>query len=122
MMGLRMVCIDDGSVVRLASDGPITSCNFASAVDNPFQTLLGAAWAKHRILLDLRQTDYIDSSAVGWLLNSHRAFTAGGGRLVLHSLHPKVRRILTTLRVDAVVPLADDEISAQYLLLNKEAA
>lgn len=121
-MGLRMICIDDGGTVRLASDGPITTSSFASAADNPLQTLLGAAWSKHRVLLDLHETDYIDSSAIGWLLNSHRGFANGGGRLVLHSVQPKVRRILAVLRVDAVIPLAEDEASAQSLLVAKEAA
>ena len=121
-MALRMVCIDDSGTVRLAADGPIMSGNFASASDHPLETLLGVAWARHRVLLDLDKADYIDSHAVGWLLNCHRAFAAGGGRLVLHSVQPKVRRILTTLRVDAVLPLAADEASAQSLLQKKEVA
>jgi anti-anti-sigma factor len=122
-MGLRIICIDDGGAVRLASDGPITSDMFFTAgVDNPLEALLGAAWSRHRVLLDLRQTEYIDSSAVGWLLNSHKAFVGAGGRLVLHSVQPKVRRILTTLRIDAVVPLAEDEPAARLVLNQKEAA
>lgn len=121
-MALRMVCIDENGTVRLATDGPVTSGNFASASDNPLETLLGSAWARHRVLLDMEKADYIDSHAVGWMLDCHKAFAAGGGRLVLHSVQPKVRRILTVLRVDAVLPMADDQAAGESFLKKKEVA
>ena len=112
-MNLRMVSIESDGSVRIAADGPITSTCFQSPADNnPLQLLLGAGWARHRVMLDMARADHIDSCALGWLINCHREFEENHGLLVLHSVQPKVLRILKTLKLDTIIPMVDNELAA----------
>ena len=112
-MKLTLVSIDkDGGVVRVAVDGNITTADFQGS-KNPLETLLGVTWFTNRVLLDMDKADYIDSSAVGWLIGSHKAFKEGGGSLVIHSVQPSVRQILDLLKIDRVVPICADESQAR---------
>ncbi|MCL2648005.1 MAG: STAS domain-containing protein [Phycisphaerales bacterium] len=81
----------------------------------PFESFLGKDWASHAVLLDMEQIDYLDSSSVGWLIASQKAFHAAGGTLVLYSLQPRIRQLLTMLRIERVVPLAEDLAAAKAM-------
>lgn len=119
-MNLRIVSIERDGSVRMAVDGPITSESFTSA-DNPLEQLLGGEWWRHHLLLDLSKADHVDSAGVGWLINCHKAMTLHGGSMVLHSVQPKAMRILQTLKIDTIVPLAQNEPAARKAM-RKEAA
>jgi anti-anti-sigma factor len=111
-----MVSIEKGGLIRVAAEGAVTSDDFEDPNDNPLIKLLGQTWANNHLLLDLSQVTYIDSSAIGWLIGSSRAFKSGGGKFVVHSIQPAVRQILDMLRIGQVVPLASDEAAARALL------
>ena len=48
---------------------------------------------------------------------THKAFKEGGGTLVVHSLQPAVKQILTVLKIGRVVPLVADETEARALAI-----
>ena len=111
-MSLRLVSIDADGCVRIAADGPLTSDNI-EADANPLAGILGGGWGKHRILLDLAGADFIDSCAIGWLLETQRDLTRTGGRLAVYNILPRVLRVLKILRIDSLVPLVDSELAAR---------
>ena len=111
-----MVSIEKGGVIRVAAEGEVTADDFEDPNDNPLGKLLGTTWSNNNVLLDLSRVTYIDSSAIGWLISCSRAFKAGGGRFVAHSVQPAVKQILDMLRIGQVVPLAPDETAARALL------
>jgi anti-anti-sigma factor len=115
-MTLRIVSIDNHPSIRLAVDGPMTSDSLPAGPTEMLGSLLGGGWASHRILLDLGKADHIDSSAIGWLLNCHKALESGGGAMVLHSVHPNVARVLKMLKIDCILPIADNEQAANDML------
>jgi anti-sigma B factor antagonist len=116
-MKLKLVSIEKDGVVRVAADGNITTADFHGGnAHNPLETVLGATWFTNRVLLDLGQTDYIDSSAIGWLIGSHKAFKQGGGGLVVHSVQPSVKQILDLLKIERVVRICADEAQARSAL------
>lgn len=78
--------------------------------------LLGDDWASLRVGLGFAAASYIDSAAIGWLLSLNKKFNADGGKLVLHSMSPSVRRVLTMMRLDSVFNLVDDKPDAIKLL------
>jgi len=84
-MKLSMVSIDKDGIVRVAAEGNITSADFPADGKNPLETLLGLTWSNTRLLLNLSKTSYIDSSAIGWLIGTTRAFRDAGGRFVIHN-------------------------------------
>ena len=110
-MKLNVVSIEK-ELVRIQAEGDIGAHDFTAEGKNPFEAILGSRWASHRVLVDLRGVPYLDSSAIGWFMNSRREFERGGGLVVLHSIQPRVRQILDLLRVGKAVPLVDNEAAA----------
>jgi anti-anti-sigma factor len=60
-----------------------------------------------RLVFDLADTEYIDSTGVSWLLTCHKHCREAGGKLVLHSINPLVKQVLLVLKLDRVLNLAE---------------
>jgi anti-anti-sigma factor len=120
-MKLQLVSIEKEGLIRAATDGNITAADFTAEGKNPLETLLGLTWSSTRLMLDFSKTSYIDSSAIGWLIGTSRAFRDGGGQFVIHSVQPAVRQIMDVLRVGRVVPMAADETEARKIVTGATA-
>jgi anti-anti-sigma factor len=117
-MKLSLVSIEKAGYVKLATEGDITSADFLEAREkNPLEAVLGASWASNNILLNLSKSAFIDSSAIGWLLETNRKLQQSGGKLVPHSAQPRVCELFDLLKLRRVLNLKDDEKSAQDFLL-----
>lgn len=110
-MKLSVVSIDT-QLVRVEAQGDITMRDFRADGPDPFETLLGAGWAAHKLVLDFSRVGFVDSSAIGWLMTCRRAFDRAGGLFLVHSIQPRVRQVLDLLRVGKALPLLDDEQAA----------
>ena len=119
---LKIVEQEKSGIIRVAASGEAAALTFPSADSMLFDEILGPDWASRRVLLDMDQVHYLDSSAIGWLLNVRKTFRAAGGRLVLHSLQPQVHRVLDMLKIGKVIPLAADLKEARRLLRAAPAA
>jgi anti-sigma B factor antagonist len=67
---------------------------------------------KKKIVLNLAQVDYIDSSGVGELVSSFTTVRNSGGELKLLSLSKKVSDILQVTKLYTVFDIKDDEFTA----------
>jgi anti-anti-sigma factor len=114
-MKLSLVSIEKDGIIRVTADGNITAGDFDAGGKNPFEQILGSNWKTNRVLLNFENVNYIDSSAIGWLISCHKAFKEGGGVLVVHSLQPTVRQILDVLKIGRVVPLVASEEEARAI-------
>jgi anti-anti-sigma factor len=103
-------------IAHISAEGSITAADLSADGTDPLQALLGSDWARQRVLLDLSAVSYIDSSAIGWLIDAQHSLQQAGGRLVVHSLRPNVRQILEVLKIGRVVAIADDEPAAREML------
>jgi anti-anti-sigma factor len=109
-MKLSLQSEEDG-IVRLHSEGEIRlgdSLRERSSVEE----ILGPDCYARKILLDLRNTSYIDSAGVGWLVKFHKLCQQFGGVLVLHSLPPAIMAILRLLHMERFLHIVDDERAA----------
>jgi anti-sigma B factor antagonist len=70
------------------------------------------ATGNKKIVLNLSQVDYIDSSGVGELVSSFTAVRNAGGELKLYGLSKKVRDILNVTKLYTVFDIKDDEFTA----------
>ncbi len=113
---LSVISKDPTGVVFVAGYGEATATDFPSAQHLHFDNLLGADWAAQRVALDMDAVPYLDSSAIGWFIQAQKQFRASGGLLVLHSVQPHVRNILTLLKIEKVVPIGSDMAAARQLL------
>jgi stage II sporulation protein AA (anti-sigma F factor antagonist) len=112
---MRMSLVSsEGDIVRLRCEGNISQRDIDPGSD-PIEGLLGAGCYKHKVLLSLEHTHYVDSSGVGWLMGRHKQFLSEGGRLVLHSIPPMVSQVLHLLRMSLILHMAADESAALVL-------
>jgi len=98
--------------VRIGAEGEITIRDFADPGKNPFEVVLGANWSSQRVLLNMEQVAFIDSSAIGWMIDSHRRFKDKGGRLVLYAPTPRVKDMIDLLKMRQVLDVRDTESDA----------
>lgn len=115
-MKLHLLSIERDGVVKIATQGNVTSADLDAAGPNPMEQILGKNWYQSRVLLDMSDTQYIDSSAIGWLIGSAKQLKDGGGRLVVYGVQPAVRQVLDLLKVGRVVPLVEDEVGARQVV------
>jgi len=70
------------------------------------------AQGKKKIILNLSEVDYIDSSGVGELVGSFTTVRNAGGELKLLNLTQKVQDILNVTKLYTVFDIKEDEFTA----------
>ena len=67
---------------------------------------------KKKIILNLAEVDYMDSSGVGELVGAFTTVRNAGGELKLLNLSPKVQDILHVTKLYTVFDIRNDEFTA----------
>lgn len=107
---------DSGGLILVHVRGKVTQDKVSSFTE-PLSQKLGASCYSQKVLLDLAQAEYIDSSGVSWLLVCHKRFRENGGKLILFGIPPMVANVFKVLRMDAVFEIAPDKTGALKLAL-----
>lgn len=97
-------------VVILDITGRIVLGDELETLRGGVQTLL--AQGKKKIILNLAEVNYIDSSGVGELVRSFTSVRNQGGELKLLNLTQKVHDILHVTKLYTVFDIRDDEFKA----------
>lgn len=106
-----LLVADEGSLVRMAIDGPLDSFN--AVIDScALFKLLNRERLDVAVLLDLARVTFITSGGVNWMLTCHNRLAADGGRLIFHSVPPAVMEVLQFLRLSHALTLVPDEAAA----------
>jgi len=121
-MKLTLQQIDKSGIIKLVAEGDITVRDFTSSAKNPLETAMGPNWASNNVMLGLEKIAFIDSSAIGWLIDCQRKFNEKGGKLVLHSVTPRVRDVIDLLKMRQVLNLADNETAARSVFNGESRA
>ena len=76
--------------------------------------LLGAinTHKPRKVILNLAQVSYMDSSAVAVLVESLQKLRKAGGKMCLTNLQPRVKGLLEIARLDTIFVIADNEEEA----------
>jgi anti-anti-sigma factor len=106
---------ENDSTVLVRVTGRITQQDLAESQD-PLEARYGPGIFARKLLLSLEDSDYMDSSGVGWLLRCNKRCREAGGRLVIYGAPPLVLNMLRMLRMDQVLTLAKDAAAARSLL------
>ena len=99
-----------GDVTVLDMSGKITIGEGSVALRTAVRRLLEEG--KKRILLNLAQVSYIDSSGIGELVSSYSATNKENGQLKLLNLTQKIRDLLTITKLLTVFDTYDSEADA----------
>ena len=101
----------DGNITVLDLDGRITIGEDSSGkLRKAVRGLLDEG--KKKILLNLAEVGYIDSSGIGELVSSYSAVEKDGGQLRLLKLTHKVKELLTITKLLTVFDVDDNEKDA----------
>jgi anti-anti-sigma factor len=111
-MKLRLREIDKSGVVRVNAEGDITIRDFSDPGKNPLELVLGEGWAGHRVLIGLDKISFIDSSAIGWMIDCNRKFKENKGRMILYAPTPRVRDMIDLLKMREVLEIHETEAEA----------
>jgi anti-anti-sigma factor len=114
---MRLTLISDDhqqNLTHLACDGRISQSDFEPGRD-PMEAVLGVTGFSRKVLLNLEKTNYIDSSGIGWLVICHRHFVGSKGKLILHSVPPRVYQVLELIGLPKVMHFAADENAARAM-------
>jgi anti-sigma B factor antagonist len=99
-----------GDVRILDCSGKITLGEGTMSIRNTVRDVLHAGAKK--IVLNLGNTNYIDSSGVGELVSTYTSVVNGGGQLKLLSLTKRIQELLTITKLLTVFDTFDDEKTA----------
>lgn len=99
----------DGITI-LDMDGRITMGDDIAVFRHAISDLI--VGGHRRVLLNLRDVPYVDSSGIGELVSAFKSVRNAGGELKLLNLTPKVRTVLEITRLYPVFDVKDDEATA----------
>ncbi|HXA57028.1 MAG TPA: STAS domain-containing protein [Candidatus Acidoferrum sp.] len=109
-MVLRGTCRQVGEISVVDFSGKITLGEGSSVLRRMIKDLLDQGQAK--IILNLEDVDYIDSSGIGELVVAHSAVETAKGELKLLNLTRRVRDIVQITRLFTVFDIQTDEAAA----------
>lgn len=109
-MVLRGTCRQVGDVAVIDFSGRITLGEGSSVLRKTIKDLVQAGRSK--IILNLEDVDYIDSSGIGELVVAHSAVESAKGELKLLNLTRRVRDIVQITRLFTIFDVQTDETSA----------
>jgi anti-sigma B factor antagonist len=100
-----------GDVRILDWSGKITLGEGTMAIRNTVRDIVGSGGKK--IVFNLADVNYIDSSGVGELVNAYIDVSNHGGQLKLLNLTKRVRELLAITKLLTVFDVFDDEKAAR---------
>jgi anti-sigma B factor antagonist len=99
-----------GDVTVIDAAGRVTLGEGASAFREIIRSL--AAKGDKKLLLNLGDVSYIDSSGIGEMVSGFTTVTSGGGQLKLVGLSKRVKDLLQITKLYTVFEVYDDEAEA----------
>ena len=109
-MSMKWTTRDVSGVTVVDLSGKITLGEGGMTLREEVRKLL--AEGKKKIVLNLAEVNYIDSSGLGELVSAYTAVKNAGGELKLLSLTSKVRDLLVITKLVTVFDVKDDEAAA----------
>lgn len=109
-MSVKMSSLQVGDVTVVDANGRITLGEGASVFRDVIRDL--AAKGNKKILVNLADVSYIDSSGIGEMVSSFTTVTNHGGQLKLLSLTKRVKDLLQITKLYTVFEVFEDEASA----------
>ena len=109
-MSMKLTTREVSGVTVVDLSGKITLGEGGTTLRDEVRKLL--AKGQKKIVLNLGEVNYIDSSGLGELVSAYTAVKNAGGELKLLSLTSKVRDLLVITKLVTVFDVKDDEAAA----------
>ncbi len=109
-MSVKLTSRQVGDVTVIDAAGRVTLGEGASAFRDAIRNF--AAKGDKKLLLNLGDVSYIDSSGIGEMVSGFTTVTNGGGQLKLVGLSKRVKDLLQITKLYTVFEVFDDEAEA----------
>ncbi len=109
-MSVKLTIRQVGEVTVIDASGRITLGDGASTLRDEIRDL--ATKGDKKILMNLSEVSYIDSSGIGELVSGFTTITNHGGQLKLLGLSKRVKDLLQITKLYTVFEVFDDEAAA----------
>lgn len=109
-MSVKLTSRQVGDVTVLDAAGRVTLGEGASAFRDAIRNFV--AKGDKKLLLNLADVSYIDSSGIGEMVSGFTTVTNGGGQLKLVGLSKRVKDLLQITKLYTVFEAFDDEAEA----------
>lgn len=95
----------DNGIVKIILNGRLDMMGNQD-IEMKFTAL--TATEKARVLVDMTDVEFIASIGIRTLISTAKAQANRGGKIILCSLQPLVKGVLTTSGVDSIIDVSDD--------------
>lgn len=95
-MSLSTSTSADGQIFTIEIKGKF-DFNFVQDFRNAYSNIEGSL---DTVVVDLRETDYMDSSALGMLLNMQKSLSGKVNKIKISNCRPQIKKILQISRFD----------------------
>ena len=109
-MSVKLSTRKVGEVTVVDASGRITLGDGASTFRDTVRELVGAG--NKKLLINMAEVSYIDSSGIGELVSGFTTVTGQGGQMKLLKLTNRVKDLLQITKLYTVFEVADDEAAA----------
>lgn len=109
-----------GDVIILRPSGQLMGGPDADAVREAIPTLLREGYRK--ILIDLQDVSWVNSTGLGILISSHQAASRSGGQLRMMRASRRIDSIFNVTRLNTVFQIFADEEAALRSFQDREDA
>ena len=106
-MSVKLTTRENGDVMIVDSCGKLTLGEGTSTLRTKILELV--AGGSRRIVLNLADVTYMDSSGLGELINAHTTVTSAGGEMKLLNLAKRVHDLLKITKLYTVFEVFEDE-------------
>jgi anti-sigma B factor antagonist len=107
---MKLTTHEKGDVVIVETSGKLTLGEGTSALRDKLRELVEGG--SRRILVNMADVTYIDSSGLGELVAAHTTATTAGGEIKLLNLAKRVHDLLKVTKLCTVFETFEDEASA----------
>ncbi len=119
-MSFKATVRHTGDVAIVDLDGRLTLGDGSGILRGTIQDLI--AEGSRKILLNLKQITYIDSSGLGELVSCNATMSKAGGRIKLLNAETRVRDLLTATKIHTLFENYSNEALALISFTGTEAA
>jgi|ERR1039457_4001656 anti-sigma B factor antagonist len=109
-MSVKLTTHQKGEVIIVVASGKLTMGEGTSALRTKIRELVASG--SRRIVLNMADVSYMDSSGMGELIAAHTTVTTAGGEIKLLNLAKRVHDLLKLTKLYTVFEAFEDEASA----------
>jgi anti-sigma B factor antagonist len=109
-MSVKLTTHQKGDVIVVVASGKLTMGEGTSTLRTKIRELVASG--SRRIVLDMADLSYMDSSGLGELISAHTTVTTAGGEIKLLNLAKRVHDLLKLTKLYTVFEAFDDEAVA----------